>query len=45
MGLFTYLVFNFLWMDITCMGCSSEVGRAAPFFWDHGSSEHLELNK
>ena len=44
-GLFTYLLFNFLWVDITCMGCSSEVGRAAPFFWDHGGSEHLELNK
>lgn len=44
-GLFVYVLFNFLWVDITCIRCYSGVGRAAPFFWHYGGSEHLEISK
>ncbi|QOW47479.1 MULTISPECIES: O-antigen ligase [Acinetobacter] len=42
---YLFLIFNFLWVDMSCIDCSSQDGRAAPFFWEHGASEHLKPNK
>ena len=38
---FVGMVFIFLKDDMLCFGCSSDEGRAAPFFWEHGASQML----
>lgn len=40
--LYLYLLFLFFRDDFICIGCSSEAGRSAPFFWEYGGSEHLK---
>lgn len=42
--LFIGLVFFYLGRDLTCLGCFSNDGRAAPFFWEHGGSIKLISN-
>ncbi|MBU3847936.1 MAG: O-antigen ligase family protein [Candidatus Acinetobacter avistercoris] len=38
---FVVIVFVYLRYDMLCFGCSSDEGRAAPFFWEHGASQML----
>lgn len=39
--LFIWLVFFYLREDLTCLGCFSDTGNAAPYFWEHGGSSKL----
>ena len=42
--LFFYIVFHYFYIDLICFNCSSETGSSWPFFWQYGSSEHLNKN-
>jgi O-antigen ligase len=40
--IYVVLVITYLGSDLMCIGCTSNEGRAAPFFWEHGGSTKLE---
>lgn len=42
---YLFLVIIYLREDLMCVGCSSQNGRAAPFFWENGGVLHLNKFK
>jgi len=43
-GLYTFLIYQYFYIDLVCLDCSSQTGTSWPYFWQYGSSEHLTQN-